>query len=60
MRIETLFSQLDDQFMLARNYAKDTQGVFTRGLSKITAVTALQYRNKIKHRPIGQLKYALI
>ena len=29
-RVETLFSQLDDQFMLARNYAKDTTGIFTR------------------------------
>ena len=25
-RIETLFSQLSDQFMLIRNYAKDTDG----------------------------------
>jgi hypothetical protein len=59
-RVETLFSQLDDQFMLLRNYAKDTAGIFTRVLSKITAVTALQYLNKINNRPIGQIKYALI
>jgi hypothetical protein len=58
--VETLFSQLDDQFMLLRNYAKDTMGIFTRILSKITAVTALQYLNKMNNRPIGQLKYALI
>ena len=58
-RVETLFSQLDDQFMLLRNYAKDTAGIFTRVLAKITAVTALQYLNKMNNRPIGQLKYAL-
>ena len=29
-RIETLFSQLCDQFMIIRNYAKDTDGLFTR------------------------------
>jgi hypothetical protein len=58
-RVETLFSQLDDQFMLLRNYAKDTAGVFIRVLSKIAAVTALQYLNKSNNRPIGKLKYAL-
>ena len=52
-RVETLFSQLDDQFMMARNYAKDTKGVFIRILSKITAVTALQYLNKSNNRPVG-------
>ena len=59
-RVETLFSQLDDQFMLLRNYAKDTAGIFIRVSSKITAVTALQYLNKINNRPVGQIKYALI
>jgi hypothetical protein len=59
-RVETLFSQLDDQFMMLRNYAKDINGVFTRVLSKIAATTFLQYINKLNNRPIGQLKYALI
>jgi len=59
-RVETLFSQLDDQFMLLRNYAKDVAGFFIRVLSKITAATALQYLNKINNRPIGKIKYALI
>jgi hypothetical protein len=58
-RVETLFSQLDDQFMLTRNYAKNTIGIFNRILDKITAVTALQYLNKMNNRPIGKLKYAL-
>jgi hypothetical protein len=42
-RVETLFSQLDDQFLLVRNYAKDVIGIFTRVLAKIAAITALQY-----------------
>jgi hypothetical protein len=59
-RVETLFSQLDNQFMLTRNYAKNTAGIFTRMLAKIAAATALQYINKLNNKPIGQLKYALI
>ena len=58
-RVETMFSQLDDQFMLLRNYAKDVTGIFTRVLSKITAMTALQYLNKINNRPRAQVKHAL-
>jgi predicted ATPase len=38
-RIETLFSQLCDQFMSRRNYAKLFDGFSTRILSKITALT---------------------
>ena len=41
-RIETLFSQLCDQLMLKRNYAKTTTGLSVRLLCKITAVTLLQ------------------
>ena len=59
-RIETLFSQLDDQFMMIRNYAKQPAGLFTRTAAKITALTVLQYVNFIKHREIGQVKYALV
>lgn len=40
-RIETLFAQLCDQFMLKRNYAKTLVGLSVRILSKITAVTLL-------------------
>ena len=58
-RIETLFSQLNDQFMLFRNYAKNVAGIFSRVLAKITAMTALQYINKINNRPVGQIKHAL-
>lgn len=58
-RIETLFSQLCDQFMLKRNYAKTNMGVSIRLLSKITAVTVLQYINHLNNKPLNQLKYAL-
>lgn len=59
-RIETLFSQLYDQFMIIRNYAKDTDGLFTRIVGKISALTILQYINYKNERPIGRVKYALI
>ena len=59
-RVETLFSQLDDQFMLARNYAKDTTGIFTRILAKITTVTALQYMNEINKRPKRMFDLGLV
>lgn len=59
-RIETDFSQMCDQFMICRNYAKDTAGLFTRIISKISAFTAMQYFNYINNKPIGRVKYALI
>jgi len=40
-RIETLFSQLCDQFMIRRNYANSFKGFKTRILSKITALTVI-------------------
>jgi hypothetical protein len=59
-RIETVFSQLDDQFMMVRNYAKDITGLFSRILAKVSAMTILQYINKfINNQPIGQVKHAL-
>ena len=59
-RIETLFSQLCDQFMIERNYAKDIEGLFTRIIGKISALTILQYMNYKNYNPIGRIKYALI
>ncbi len=60
-RIETIFSQLCDQFMIRRNYAKTFQGLATRILSKITAFTLLQYINKfITNRPLNHVNHALI
>lgn len=58
-RIETNFSQLCDHFMLFRNYAKQTPGLFTRIIGKISAFTVLQYINYVNNRPIGRVKYAL-
>lgn len=58
-RIETLFSQLNDNMMI-RNYAKRSCGLFTRMAGKIAAMTFMQYVNFINHRPIGQIKYSLI
>jgi len=60
-RIETLFSQLCDQFMIRRNYAKTFQGFKTRILSKITALTVVQYINKfIFGRNINNIKISII
>jgi len=60
-RIETLFSQLCDQFMIRRNYAKSFNGFKTRILSKITAITIIQYINKfIFDRNINNLKISII
>ena len=58
-RIETLFSQLCDQMMLKRNYAKSIEGLKTRLMSKIAAVTILQSMNYSNNKPINHLKHAL-
>jgi hypothetical protein len=59
-RIETLFSQLCDQFMIRRNYAKSFEGFRTRILSKISSLTMIQYLNKfVFDRPINNLKLNL-
>ena len=58
-RIETLFSQLTDQFLVIRNYVKITNGLFARIISKISALTVLQYVNSINNKPIGRIKYAI-
>lgn len=56
-RIETLFSQLCDQFKIRNNYAKTFEGFKTRILAKITALTLVQYINKfIFDRPINNIK----
>jgi len=60
-RIETLFSQLCDQFMIRRNYAKTFMGFKTRILSKITTLTFIQYLNKfVFDRNINNLKINLV
>ena len=60
-RIETLFSQLCDQFMIRRNYAKTFGGFKTRILAKITTLTTIQYLNKfVFDRNINNIKISLI
>lgn len=49
-RIETLFSQLCDQFMIRRNYAKSFDGFKNRILSKIMALTFIQLINKLNKK----------
>lgn len=58
-RIETLFSQLSGQFLIIRNYATMTNGLFARIIGKISALTVLQYVNYMNNKPIGRIKYAL-
>ncbi len=60
-RIETLFSQLCDQFMIRRNYAKTFDGFRVRILAKITTLTTIQYLNKfVFNRNINNLKINLV
>ncbi len=59
-RIETVFSQLCDQFMIQRNYAKSFTGFKSRILAKVTGFTILQFLNKfINNQPVGRVKHAL-
>lgn len=55
-RIETLFSQLCDQFMIRRNYAKSFDGFKNRIASKIAALTIIQLINMFEMRNINNLK----
>ena len=57
--IRVMFSQLTDQFLVIRNYAKITNGMFARIIGKISALTILQYVNFINDKLIGRIKYAL-
>lgn len=60
-RIETLFSQLCDQFMIRRNYAKTFDGYRTRILSKITTLTTIQFLNKfLFKRNMNNLKINVV
>ena len=57
--VEKAFSQLDDQFMMVRNYAKQTCGLFARIAAKVAALTILQYIIFCNKRPISHVKSAL-
>ena len=59
-KIETIFSQLADQFNIQQNYAKTLSAYFTRVKSKLLSMTILNYVNQhITKKPLSQLKYAL-
>lgn len=59
-RIETLLSQLCDQFTIRRNYAKSFQGLKTIISTKITALTLVQFINIFFERPINYIKTQII
>lgn len=58
-RIETLFSQLCDQFMIRRNYAKSFEGFAARVCSKLTSLTLIQWINHLEGRKINHLKIVI-
>jgi hypothetical protein len=59
-RIETVFSQLCDQFMIQRNYAKSFTGFKSRILAKVAGFTVLQFLNKfLYNKPVSRVKHAL-
>ncbi len=55
-RIETLFSQLCDQFMIRRNYAKSFQGLSARIISKVASLTLIQWLNQRNGNHLNNLK----
>ncbi|MBK8052242.1 MAG: IS982 family transposase [Saprospiraceae bacterium] len=58
-KIETKISQLDDQFMVKRNYAKTSDGLIARLTCKVAAVATLQLNNFSKQKSLNKLKTAL-
>lgn len=61
MRIETLFSQLSDQFRIQNNYAKSFNGFKTKTLRKITALTFIQFVNVfVFGRKVNKIKVSII
>ncbi|MDD5582680.1 MAG: hypothetical protein PHS99_05665 [Candidatus Marinimicrobia bacterium] len=59
-QIETLFSQLVDQFVIRVNYAKTFVGLATRILSKVTAFTFLQFLNSINNKSLNHISMRLL
>lgn len=58
-RIKTLFSQLGDQMMSTRNYAKSLDGLFSRIMYKLSAVAVLLWINFNEGKPINHIKHPL-
>ena len=58
-RIETLFSQLCDQFMIRRNYAKSFAGIARRVVTKIASLTLIQWVNQSEGNKLNNLKIVI-
>lgn len=58
-KIETVFSQLSDQFNIQKNYAKTLVSYFTRLFSKLLSMTILNHLQHVNNKPVSQIKYAL-
>ena len=58
-RIETLFSQLCDQFMIRRNYAKSFAGISRRVVTKLTSLTLIQWVNQREGNKLNNLKIVI-
>lgn len=58
-RIETLFSQLCDQFMIRRNYAKSFAGISRRVVTKIASLTLIQWVNQLDGNKLNNLKIVI-
>jgi len=58
-QIEVVFSQLCDEFLIRRNYAKSFSGLYVRISSKLASKTFKQYLNMLNNKPINQTKHAL-
>ena len=58
-RIETLFSQLCDQFMIRRNYAKSFTGIARRIVAKVAALTIIQWVNHLDGNKLNNLKVVI-
>lgn len=61
-RVETLFSQLNDRFMIIRNHTTNMTGLFARIIGIIRVLTFLQYVDYINGETIDRVKiyYKLI
>lgn len=58
-RIETLFSQLCDQFLIRRNYAKSFAGFSRRIITKITSLALIQWFNQREGNKLNDLKVVI-
>jgi hypothetical protein len=57
--IETFFVQMCDHLDLKRNYAKSNEGLVSRLISKLSAMSILHWINHINGRKLVQIKHAL-